>query len=43
VAALDAAPYDDEEFTDEDRRAVSKALTEAGVTWSQADAELRAG
>jgi len=36
VAKLDAAPYDDEELTDEDRRAVHGASGEPGVRWADA-------
>lgn len=43
VAKLDAAPYDDEELTDEDLVAVRDARREPGVPWSQAEAELDAG
>jgi hypothetical protein len=43
VAKLDAAPYDDEELTDEDLRAVNEARQEPGVPWSDAEAELNAG
>lgn len=43
VAKLDAAPYDDEELTDEDLRAVKGARSEAGIPWSDAKAELSAG
>lgn len=42
VAKLDAAPYDDEELTDEDRRAVNDAANEPGIPWSEAEAELNA-
>lgn len=40
VAALDAAPYDDEEFTEEDERAVADGLSEPGLPWAQAEREL---
>ena len=40
VAELDAAPYDDEEFTSEDERAVEKGLSEPGLPWAQAEREL---
>lgn len=43
VALLDAAPYDDEALTDDDRRAVVDAAREPGMPWPDADAELRAG
>lgn len=35
IAELDAAPYDDEAFTDEDERAVRDGLSEPGVPWSE--------
>lgn len=38
AAKLDAAPYDDEDF-----RAVKEARSEAGISWSEAEAELNAG
>lgn len=34
AAKLDAAPYDDEELTDEDLRAVHEARSESGLSWS---------
>lgn len=43
AAKLDAAPYDDEELTDEDLRAVKEARNEPGISWSDAEAELNAG
>lgn len=43
VAKLDAAPYDDEELTEEDLRAVRKARSETGIASSDAEAELNAG
>ncbi len=43
AARLDAAPYDDEELTDEDLRAVREARSEPSVAWSEAEAELNAG
>lgn len=43
VAALDAAPYADEELTEEDVRAVAEARSKPGVSWPEADAELKAG
>ena len=43
VAKLDAAPYDDEELTEADLRAVREARCEPGVSWSDAEAELNAG
>lgn len=43
VAKLDAAPVDDEELTDEDRRAIQKSREEPGIAWSEAEAELNAG
>jgi len=35
VAELDAAPYDDEEFTAEDDAAVREGLSEPGIPWSR--------
>jgi hypothetical protein len=43
AAKLDAAPYDDEELTDEDLRAVKVARSEPGIPWSDAEAELNTG
>ena len=43
VAKLDAAPVDDEELTDEDRRAISESREEPGIAWSEVEAELNAG
>lgn len=43
VAKLDAAPYDDEDLTEEDLRAVRSARDEPGVPWSEAEAALSAG
>jgi hypothetical protein len=43
VAKLDAAPVDDEELTDDDRRAVSESREEPGIAWSEVEAELNAG
>jgi hypothetical protein len=43
LARLDAAPYDDEPVTEEDRAAVDEARGEPGVSWSEASAELSAG
>lgn len=40
VAKLDAAPYDDEELSEDDLGAVRQALKEPGVEWAQAEAEL---
>jgi len=34
AAKLDAAPYDDEELTDEDLRAVRRARSEPGISLS---------
>jgi hypothetical protein len=34
AAKLDAAPYDDEELTDEDLRAVEEARSEPAISWS---------
>ena len=43
VAKLDAAPLDDEELTDEERRAISESREESGIAWSEVEAELNAG
>lgn len=43
AAKLDAAPFDDEELTDEDLCAVKKARSKQGTSWSDAQAELGAG
>jgi ribosome-binding protein aMBF1 (putative translation factor) len=43
IAKLDAAPYDDEELSEEDREAVRQARSEPGISWSEAAAKLRAG
>ncbi len=43
VAKLDAVPYDDEELSEEELRAVREAQWEPGVPWSEAEAELSAG
>lgn len=43
IAKLDAAPYDDEELTDEDLQAIRQARSEPGILWSEAEAELSAG
>ena len=43
VAKLDAAPYDDEKLTKEDRHEVREAQGEPGVPWPEAEAELDAG
>ncbi|MGE5527480.1 MAG: hypothetical protein ACM3Q9_02320 [Methanosarcina sp.] len=40
---FDAAPYDEEELSDDDLRAVREARSEAGISWSEAEAELNAG
>jgi hypothetical protein len=40
---LDTAPYDDEELTDEDLRAVEEARSEPAISWSEAEADLNAG
>jgi len=40
VAQLDAAPYDDEPFTDEDRQAMDAALRTPAVPWDEAQPEL---
>ncbi len=43
VAKLDAAPYDDEDLSEADLRAVREARSELGISWSEAVAELDAG
>jgi len=43
AAKLDAAPYDDEELTEEDLCAVKEARSEPGISWSDAEAELSTG
>jgi hypothetical protein len=43
VAKLDAAPYDDEELTEQDLRAVREARREPGIAWPDVRAELNAG
>jgi hypothetical protein len=43
AAKLDAAPYDDEELTEEDLRAVEEARSEPGMPWSEVEAEPDAG
>jgi hypothetical protein len=41
AAKLDAAPYDNEELTEEDLQAIREAQREPGIDWPQAEAELR--
>ncbi len=43
LAKLDAAPYDDEAFTDHDRVAVDSGMSEPGVQWSEVSSELTSG
>lgn len=43
TAKLDAAPYDDEELTDEDLRAVKEARSEPDISWSDAKRNRNAG
>jgi hypothetical protein len=43
VAKLDVAPLDDEELTDEDRRAIQESRKEPGIAWSEVESELNAG
>lgn len=43
IAKLDAAPYDDEELSEDDLEAIRQARSEPGISWSEATAELRAG
>ena len=40
VAKLDAAPYDDEPYTDADRQAVEAAMKVPAMPWEQAEPEL---
>jgi hypothetical protein len=42
VAKLDASPYDDEELSEQDLRAIREARSEPGVVWPEAKAELNA-
>jgi hypothetical protein len=42
AAKLDAAPYEDEELSDEDLRAAKEARSEPGI-WKDSEAELNAG
>lgn len=43
AAKLDAAPYGDEELTDEDLRTIKEARSEPGISGSHAKAELNTG
>jgi hypothetical protein len=43
IAQLDAAPYDDEELSEDDLQAIRQARSEPGLPWSQAEVELSAG
>jgi hypothetical protein len=43
LARLDAAPYDDEPYGEDDRAAVEEALREPGVPWSDVSPELTSG
>jgi hypothetical protein len=43
IAKLDAVPYDDEEVSEEDLRAIRQARNEPGIPWSEAEAEPSAG
>jgi hypothetical protein len=43
IAKLDAAPYDDEEVSEEDLQAIRQARSEPGISWSEAEAELSTG
>ena len=42
MAKLDAAPYDDEDLTEDDQAALRDALSERAVPWSEVEPELRA-
>lgn len=41
--SLNSAPWDGEELTEEDLRAVKEARGEPGISWSDAEAELNTG
>lgn len=43
AAELDAAPYDNQQLTEEDLCSVKEARSEPGISWSDAEAELNAG
>jgi hypothetical protein len=43
MAKLDAAPYDDEELSEEELDEVREARREPAVPWSNAEAELDSG
>jgi hypothetical protein len=43
IAKLDAAPYDDEEVSEDDLQAVREARSEPGIPWPEVEAELSAG
>jgi hypothetical protein len=43
LAKLEAAPYDDESFTEDDRAAVDEGTSEPGVAWSEVSSELTSG
>lgn len=43
IAKLDAAPYDNEELSEDDLHAIRHARSEPGVPWSEAEAELSTG
>ena len=42
-AKLEAAQFDDEPFTDEDRAAIDEARHEPGLAWSDVSSELSTG
>jgi hypothetical protein len=42
AAKLDAAPFDNEDLTDEELRAVEQARSEPSISWSEAKAEPNA-
>ena len=43
LAKLDAAPYDDEPLTEDDRAALEQARRERGIPWSEVSSELSSG
>jgi hypothetical protein len=43
LAKLEAAAYDDEPLTDEDRTAMGEARSEPGIPWREVSSELGAG
>ena len=43
LATLDAAPYDDEQLTEDDRAVLEQARREQAIPWSEVSSELSAG